>query len=84
MGIQFDTYLVDEVTAVGDQAFKWKSYRVFKDRLTRASAILVSHDMQQMRQFCDAGIVLYRGQLDYFDNIEDAIDRHLEVVADRS
>lgn len=83
MGIKFDTYLVDEVTAVGDEAFKWKSFRVFKDRLQQSSAIIVSHDMNQMRQFCDAGVVLYRGGLDYFDDIEAAIARHLEVVSDR-
>jgi len=84
MGIRFDTYLVDEVTAVGDAAFKWKSYRTFKDRMQTSSAILVSHDMHQMKEFCNAGVVLYQGGLDYFDDIEAAVERHLEVVSDRS
>ena len=78
MGIQFDTYLVDEVTAVGDAAFKQKSSAVFAERMKQSSAVLVNHDMGQLREFCDAGIVLERGHLEYFDNLEEAIARHEE------
>ena len=45
MGIRFDTYLVDEVTAVGDAAFRQKSKLVFKERMKHSSAILVSHEI---------------------------------------
>ena len=78
MGIQFDTYLVDEVTAVGDAAFREKSRAVFAERMKQSSAVLVNHDMGQLREFCDAGIVLERGHLEYFDNLEEAIARHEE------
>lgn len=78
MGIQFDTYLVDEVTAVGDAAFRQKSRAVFAERMKQSSAVLVNHDMGQLREFCDAGIVLERGHLEYFDNLEEAIARHEE------
>ncbi|THD76946.1 ABC transporter ATP-binding protein [Thalassobius vesicularis] len=78
MGIQFDTYLVDEVTAVGDAAFREKSRAVFTERMKQSSAVLVNHDMGQLREFCDAGIVLERGHLEYFDNLEEAIARHEE------
>lgn len=80
MGIRFDTYLVDEVTAVGDAAFKVKSREVFKDRMKESSAILVSHEMNQVRDFCDAGVVLSNGSLQYFDDIEEAIESHLSVI----
>lgn len=83
MGIQFDTYLVDEVTAVGDAAFRKKSKEVFQERMKVSSAILVSHEMEQVRQICDAGIVLSEGSLRYFDDIEEAIEAHLEIVAQR-
>mgnify|MGYP002376084074 FL=1 len=83
MGIQFDTYLVDEVTAVGDAAFRKKSKEVFQERMKVSSAILVSHEMEQVRQICDAGIVLSEGSLRYFDNIDEAIEAHLEIVAQR-
>jgi capsular polysaccharide transport system ATP-binding protein len=77
MGISFDTYLVDEATAVGDASFRAKSQRYFKERMTRSSAILVSHDMSQIRDFCDSGVVLADGHLQYFEDVNDAIDTHL-------
>jgi capsular polysaccharide transport system ATP-binding protein len=76
MGIRFDTYLVDEATAVGDASFRAKSQRVFRERMEASSSILVTHNMREMRDFCDAGILLDRGKLHYFDNLEDAIKRH--------
>lgn len=80
MGIPFDTYLVDEVTAVGDAAFRRKSRAVFEERMHVSSAILVSHEMGQVRQFCDAGIVLDRGQLNYYDDLEEAIILHQNAL----
>ncbi|ETA50643.1 ABC transporter ATP-binding protein [Ponticoccus alexandrii] len=76
MGIRFDTYLVDEVTAVGDAAFRRKSRAVFVERVKNASAILVSHDMNQIRQFCNAGVVLEHGQLRYFEDLDEGIKFH--------
>jgi len=80
MGIPFDTYLVDEVTAVGDANFKRKSRAVFRERMKTASAILVSHEMGQVRQFCDAGIVLEHGRIQYFDDLEEAIALHQDLM----
>lgn len=80
MGIRFDTYLVDEVTAVGDARFRRKSKEVFSERMKQSSAILVSHDMLQVRQFCDAGIVLENGRLLYFDDLEEAIACHQALM----
>ena len=76
MGIRVDTYLVDEVTAVGDQAFRRKSRAVFADRMEKSGAILVSHEMQQIRDFCDSAVVLENGSLTYFDDLNEAIAAH--------
>lgn len=78
MGIHFDTYLVDEVTSVGDKAFRRKSAAVFKERMQRSSAIVVTHSLSEVRNLCDAGAVLERGRLYYFEDIEDAIALHME------
>ncbi|WP_375687112.1 ABC transporter ATP-binding protein [Pseudooceanicola sp. LIPI14-2-Ac024] len=80
MGIDFDTYLVDEVTAVGDAVFKRKSREVFKSRMERSGAILVSHSMNDVRDFCDAGVVLENGKLTYFEDLEEAIDLHQALM----
>ncbi|MEW2915171.1 ABC transporter ATP-binding protein [Leisingera sp. JC11] len=81
MGIRFDTYLVDEVTAVGDAAFKRKSRKVFADRMKTSSAIMVNHSMHQVRQFCNAGLVLESGRIRYFDDLEEAIELHEDMLA---
>jgi len=82
MGIRFDTYLVDEVTAVGDQQFRRKSRKVFLDRMQHSSAIVVSHNMGDIRDFCDEGLVLEDGKVTHFHNLEDAIACHRALMAD--
>lgn len=76
MGIRFDTYLVDEVTSVGDAAFRQKSEAIFQQRLAQSGAILVSHGTEMLRRNCESGVVLDRGMLRWFDDISDAIDVH--------
>ena len=81
MGIKFDTYLVDEVTAVGDKSFKAKSKALFADRMKTSSAIMVNHSMGQVREFCDAGMVLEKGRATYFDDLEEAIALHQAMLS---
>jgi len=78
MGIHFDTYLVDEVTSVGDQSFRSRSATVFKERMSRSSAIVVTHSLAEVRNLCDAGAVIENGQMHYFEDIEEAIAVHTE------
>ena len=81
MGIHFDTYLVDETTAVGDAVFKRKSRAVFSDRMRNSSAIMVNHSMRQIRKFCNAGLILENGQIQYFDDLEEAIQVHQAMMS---
>jgi capsular polysaccharide transport system ATP-binding protein len=76
MGLKFDTYLIDEVTAVGDAQFAEKSREVFLDRLNDSGAVFVSHSMGVLRRMCTAGAVLEKGRLQYFDDLEEAIEVH--------
>lgn len=76
MGVRFDYYLVDEITAVGDTNFKRKSQQVFKERLADSDVIMVSHSATTLRDYCESGIVLEDGKLTYYDNLEDAIAVH--------
>lgn len=79
MGLPFDLYLIDEVTAVGDARFRERSKTLFRQRVKQAGGIMVSHNMNELRNFCDAGLVLHHGALWYFDQIEDAIDVHQDI-----
>jgi capsular polysaccharide transport system ATP-binding protein len=76
MGIKFDYYLVDEITAVGDTNFKKKCHEVFQDRLQNSDVIMVSHSTSTIRQYCESGVVLENGKLTYFPEVEDAIRAH--------
>ena len=76
MAIEFDTYLIDEVTSVGDQAFKMKSQRILSDRMARSGAVIVSHSMALLQDMCTAGAVLEDGRLFYYQRVEKAIEHH--------
>ncbi|RCW85050.1 ABC transporter ATP-binding protein [Paracoccus lutimaris] len=80
MGIHFDTYLVDEVTSVGDADFRAKSQRVFSDRMATSSAVVVSHSMPMIRNMCNMGAVLDRAHLTVFDDLDEAIAYHEAVL----
>lgn len=77
MGLSFDTYLVDEITAVGDAAFRERSRQVFLDRLGGAGVVFASHSIGMLREVCRAGAVLEAGRLHYCDDIAEAVERHL-------
>lgn len=76
MGIPFDTYLVDEVTSVGDQRFKQKCAVVFRDRLENSGVVMVSHSLGQIKELCTSAAVLNDGVLTYFEDVGEAIDQH--------
>lgn len=83
MGIRFDVYLVDEVTAVGDAAFKHKSKAVLKERLANSSAVVVSHNFRLVRDLCNLVAVLESGRLTLFDDVEEGIRYHREITVKR-
>ena len=76
MGIDFDTYLVDEVSSVGDATFREKSKSVFANRMQNSSSVVVSHSMAFIRSLCSMGAVLENGKLSVFNDLEEAIEYH--------
>ncbi|WP_421702459.1 ABC transporter ATP-binding protein [Aliiroseovarius sp.] len=76
MGIRFDTYLVDEVTAVGDASFRRKSEALFSERMESSSAIVVTHSLPLVERICDRVAVLEDGHLTFFDDVQEGIDHH--------
>jgi capsular polysaccharide transport system ATP-binding protein len=76
MGIKFDTYLVDEVTAAGDAAFRRKSQALFKERMQTSGAIMVNHNLTELKEYCSTAVVLEDGKATYFQDIDEAIAVH--------
>ena len=78
MGIKFDTYLVDEVTSVGDGAFRKKSVQMFDERLSKAGAVVVTHSPAMVKRICKIGAVLEDGKLIMYTDIDAALEHHNE------
>lgn len=76
LAIEFDTYLIDEVTAVGDEAFRLRCRAAFEARADKSDVIMVSHDYGTLRAYCGQGAVLANGCLEVHDDIETAIQAH--------
>lgn len=61
---QGDILLLDEVLAVGDAAFQEKCKTYFKElKNHNQTVILVTHSMENIRQFCDRAILIENGEI---------------------
>lgn len=76
LAFDFDVYLSDEATAVGDQIFKQKATRAFKERMGRSSLIIVSHAEPILKDLCQAGIWLNEGEAHWFDDVHQALSAY--------
>jgi len=76
MAIDFECYLVDEVTAVGDARFAARCLEVFTERRKRSDIIMVSHSMQTIKDYCDRGGVIVDGQIMMFADVDQAIESY--------
>ncbi len=79
MAIDFEVYLIDEVTAVGDRPFQEKCKRAFAERRERATVFLVSHNMRTIRQYAQECGVLSNGKLTLYPSVEEAA-AHYEAL----
>ena len=74
MAIDFDCYLIDEVTAVGDARFAARCQAVFDQRREHTDIIIVSHAISTVKSMCQRGAVLVDGRLMMFDDVDEAIE----------
>ncbi|MGH1331724.1 MAG: ABC transporter ATP-binding protein [Paracoccaceae bacterium] len=81
MAINFEVFLIDEVMAVGDARFQRKSKAAFHGRLPSSRIIMVSHSMPALREYCQSGLVVHDGNLHYYEDLEEAIDRYKRINA---
>jgi capsular polysaccharide transport system ATP-binding protein len=76
LAVEFDCYLVDEITSAGDARFQQKCHDALMARKANGALLMVSHDPHTLAAFCDTGAVLEDGRLTLFPTIEAAIERH--------
>jgi capsular polysaccharide transport system ATP-binding protein len=80
LAIDFDVYLIDEVTEVGDARFREKCAAIFSDRMLRSDIIMVSHNSHTIRKYCDRGAVLFDGDLLFYDSVNDAMSAYRRIM----
>ena len=74
MAIEFDCFMIDEAMVVGDTSFHEKCHvEMFQKRKDRAF-ILVTHDANVIKLYCERASVLHAGKLYPFDTVDEAYD----------
>lgn len=80
IAIEFDCFLIDEVSAVGDSRFHKKcEIELFEKRKDRAM-VIVSHQPEQIIAHCDRAAVLHGGQIHCFDDVLQAYEFYKVLV----
>jgi capsular polysaccharide transport system ATP-binding protein len=73
LALEFDIYLIDEgMPQSTDAEFNRKAGSVLRDRLTKSTVVIVSHQADILEAFCDTAAVLRDGKLLFFDTLEEA------------
>jgi len=78
--VDADLLLIDEVLAVGDAAFQQKCYDVLNQARDEGKTILlVTHDMDQVKRFCDNALLLERGNVVALGDAKEVATRYTEL-----
>lgn len=73
LALDFDIYLIDEgMPSTTDVEFNKKAGSLLRERLERATVIIVSHQAETLEKFCRSAAVLKDGQFIMFDTLEEA------------
>ncbi|MFH1279203.1 MAG: ABC transporter ATP-binding protein [Candidatus Eisenbacteria bacterium] len=82
MGVEPDIILLDEVLAVGDESFRHRCYeRLESFRASGRTILMVSHDLEGVRRFCERAIWLDGGRIRASGPSGDVVDAYLRAVA---
>lgn len=79
MAFDFDYYLIDEAGAVGDAKFKKKSDAIYKEKLSNSKVIMVSHNMAEIKQWCDKIILVNSGMTTVYDDVDEGIEMYKRI-----
>lgn len=80
MAIDFECYLIDEITGVGDLSFQAKCRQAFAERTEKSGILMVSHNENTIKSYCDVAIVIVNGHLIPFEDIDEAVEFYGTVV----
>jgi hypothetical protein len=76
--VEADILLIDEVLAVGDQVFQAQCLeRIRELQRQGVTILLVSHDLNTVRQFCKSAVWLENGEVRAQGAVDDVVGRYL-------
>jgi len=79
--VQPDILIVDEILGVGDEKFKKKSSAKMKEMMQSGkTVILVSHNLQQIRELTDRVIWLHKGEIREFGDTHTVCENYQAFV----
>jgi capsular polysaccharide transport system ATP-binding protein len=85
MAFEFDYYLVDEITAVGDANFKKKCSNIFKEKSQRSNILMVSHSLNSLKEHCDLAIYIKRNNdVEVFGDVQKCIECYESEISNHS
>ncbi len=80
MAFDFDIYLIDEITAVGDARFREKSREALQQKRSHSNYIMVSHNINELIRDSDVLLVLDSGQAQLFDDVDQGLSHYKQLV----
>jgi ABC-2 type transport system ATP-binding protein len=85
VNVEPDVLIVDETLSVGDAVFKAAGLQKMNElRDSGATILFVSHSPSMVRDFCNEGVLLHRGNLICRGEVSEAADAYQEIVARES
>ncbi|WP_249870460.1 ABC transporter ATP-binding protein [Oceanobacillus saliphilus] len=81
--VNSDIVLLDEVLAVGDKRFRKKALRAIRSFLKGKTIVFVSHSAHQVKAVCEKAIVLDKGEVVYFGDVDSALDLYENEIVER-
>jgi len=78
-----DVLLLDEVFAVGDEAFQRKCFgRIFAFKQAGGTIVFVSHDASAVERLCERSVLLDVGRVAFDGPTREAVTRYRRALAD--
>jgi ABC-type polysaccharide/polyol phosphate transport system ATPase subunit len=80
--LEADIILLDEVFAVGDEAFQRKCFgKIFEFKSRGGTILFVSHSASQVESLCERAILLRAGQVEFDGETHEAVARYHRLLA---
>jgi len=74
MAVDFDCYIIDEVTAVGDDSFHNKCHEFLYGERGNKAMIIISHDRSYLLDHCEKSLLVRNGSVVMYDDVRNCLE----------